>query len=85
LRHVRLTGRPGRGDCLDRRGKAVPCPDYGLDPNLFAASFGQLVAEAANGGVDSVRRVDDVVVVPESRCDVVAGDQFARPRYKEEK
>jgi hypothetical protein len=85
LKQVRLTGRPGRGDCLDRRGKAVPCPDYGLDPDLAAAAFGQLVAEATNGGVDSVCRVDDVMVVPESRRDVVAGDQFARPRYKEEK
>ena len=66
-----------------RRDEAVASSDYGLQIVRLAGVVRQGAANLADGGIDSLFHIDEDILAPELRGDLLAGDQFA-PFFDEE-
>jgi hypothetical protein len=65
-------GRPIAAD--HRRGKAVSLPDNCLHEPRLLRVVAEHLPHLANGGVNAVVDIEEDVVAPEARGDLVAGD-----------
>jgi hypothetical protein len=76
-----LTG----GDCFDGDYEAVAAAGERLDEAGTAGGVTESVAEAGHGGVDAVVVIDEGAAGPKDADDLVASDEFAGAREKQEK